>query len=113
MNDTSYRSWPTALTAIVALLYAWVGVAAHGWDRVLGIIGALLILAALVVAQRSRTVAAVLLVAGALPLAVVTWWSVVTPLLAILALLLGRLAIRNLSHLGDHRVSAVASRSAV
>ncbi|WP_328325728.1 hypothetical protein OHA70_36275 [Kribbella sp. NBC_00382] len=95
MNDTLYRSWPTALTAIVAILYAWIGLAAHGWDRILGLAGALFVLAALVVAQRSIAVALVLLVAGALPLAIGTWWSIVTPLLAILALLLGQLAIRN------------------
>jgi hypothetical protein len=103
MNDTLYRSWPTALTAVVAILYAWIGLAAHGWDRILGLAGALFVLAALVLAQRSMAVALVLLVAGALPLAIGTWWSIVTPLLAILALLLGQLAVRNLNHLNGHR----------
>jgi len=38
----------------------------------------------------------VLLVAGAVPLAVLTWWSIVTPILAVLALLLGWTAIRHI-----------------
>jgi len=43
----------------------------------------------------------VLLAVGALPLAVTTWWSIVTPLLAALAMLLGWFAIRNLSRPRD------------
>lgn len=106
MDEILRRTRPAALTAIVALLYAWIGLAAHGWDRILGIVGGLVILAALVAAQRSMFVALVLLVAGALPLAVTTWWSIVTPMLAMLALLLGWSAIDNLSHPGTYRAPA-------
>ena len=63
--------------------------AANGIDRIRGLPGALLILGALAVTPRSRAVAAVLLFLGALPLAVSTWWSAATPLLAVLCLLLG------------------------
>jgi hypothetical protein len=112
MNETLRRTWPAALTAIVALLYAWIGLAAHGWDQVLGIAGGLVILAALVAAQRSMPVALVLLVAGALPLAVSTWWSIVTPVLAILALLLGWFAIRNPSRRQDRPAPATTLESA-
>jgi len=79
----------TALTVVVALLYAWVGFASVGVDRAAGLLGAVAILAARAVTDRSRPAAMVLLVAGAVPLAVLTWWSVATPILALLGLLLG------------------------
>ena len=96
MNQTLHRCWAVALTGVVALLYLWIGVSAHGGQRLLGIAGGLLILAALAAAPRSRTAAPVLLSVGALPLAVASWWSIVTPVLALLALLIGWSAVRNL-----------------
>ena len=87
MTGTLHRTWRIGLVA--AALYAWVGISAHGIDRILGLPAALLILAALAVTPRSRAVAAVLLLLGALPLAVSTWWSAATPLLAVLCLLPG------------------------
>jgi len=95
MNETLRRTWPIVLLGVVALLYLWVGVAAHGWDQVWGLAGGLVILAAVAIARRSFTVAIALLVIGALPLAVATWWSIATPVLAILALILGWAALRN------------------
>jgi hypothetical protein len=89
MTGTLHRTWRISLVVVIAALYAWVGISAHGIDRILGLVGALLILGALAVTPRSRAVAAVLLLLGALPLAVTTWWSVATPLLAALCLLLG------------------------
>jgi len=64
MNGTFRRNRLTGLTAVLAVLYLWVGVAGHGLDRVLGLTGSLLILAALVVARTSRPAAQVLLLAG-------------------------------------------------
>ena len=98
MNETLRRTWPVALVTIVALLYLWVGVAAHGWDRVWGLAGGLAILAAVAVGRRYLAAAVAVLVLGALPLAVVTWWSIATPVLAFLALVLGWMAIRNVNH---------------
>jgi hypothetical protein len=89
MTETLHRTWRISLVVVIAALYAWVGISAHGIDRILGLAGALLILGALAATRRSRAVAAVLLLLGALPLAVTTWWSVATPLLAALCLLLG------------------------
>jgi hypothetical protein len=94
MNGTFRRSWLTGLTVVLAVLDLWVGVAGHGLDRVLGLTGGLLILAALVVARTSRPAAQVLLLAGALPLAVAAWWSIVAPVVGLLALLLGWPAVR-------------------
>lgn len=55
---------------------------------VLGLVGAVLVIAAALLARGLRGVALVLLLVGVLPLAAVTWWSIVTPLLAVVALLL-------------------------
>lgn len=89
MKRNFHRAWLGALTASIGLLYAWVGLAAQGTDRALGLIGAVAIVAALAVASRSRPAAIVLLLLGAMPLAILSWWSIVTPLLAVLCLLLG------------------------
>jgi hypothetical protein len=89
MTRNLQQTWRTALVVVIAALYAWVGVSMHGPDQLLGLVGALLIIAALVVAPRSRPTATALLLLGALPIAVTTWWSVATPLLAVLCLLLG------------------------
>jgi hypothetical protein len=112
MTRTLRHNWAAALTAVIALLYLWIGLAAHGPDRALGIAGATLMLASLAVAPRSRLAAMVLLAAGALPLAAATWWSVVTPLLMLLALLLGALALRNLSHDAPSRTPRTIRRAA-
>lgn len=94
MPQKFLRAWPIGLLGTVALLYAWIGFAAVGLDRILGLAGALAILAALVLARRSTLAAVAVLLAGALPLPISTWWSIITPLLAILGLLLARPAIR-------------------
>jgi len=94
MNDAMRRNWLAVLTAVTALLYLYVGVGAHGLTRLLAFLGGLLILAAIAAAARSRPLAWLLLLAGALPVAVATWWSVVTPLLAVLALLFGWMVTR-------------------
>jgi hypothetical protein len=47
-------TWRTGLTIVLALLYGWVGLASAGLDRVTGLLGAVAILAALVVEGRSR-----------------------------------------------------------
>ncbi|TNC28027.1 hypothetical protein [Amycolatopsis alkalitolerans] len=94
MNHTLWTWWTTALTAILALLYAWIGFAGYGLDCVLGLTGAVLVLAALLAARRSRVIASALLVLGAVPLAVAAWWSIVAPVVGLLMLLLGWPATR-------------------
>ena len=103
MNEKLRRTWPAVLTTMTALLYAWIGLTAHGWNQILGLAGALVIVAALTAAPRSRPAAMVLLMIGAVPLAIATWWSIVTPVLAIVALGLGWFAIRNLSRRPERR----------
>lgn len=94
MSRTLWTWWAIVLTAALALLYAWIGFVGHGLDRVLGLAGAVLVLAALTVARWSRLVALALLVLGVVPLAVAAWWTIAAPLVGLLALLLGWLAIR-------------------
>jgi len=89
MTRNLQQTWRTGLVVVTAALYAWVGVSVHGPDQLLGLIEPLLIIAALAVVPRSRPTATGLLLLGTLPLAVITWWSVVTQLLAVLCLLLG------------------------
>jgi hypothetical protein len=98
MNDTVRRTWPAIGVAVLALCYLWIGATAHGWDQILGLAGGILILAAVAVAAAHRSVSAAytLLLLGALPLAIVTWWSIATPVLAIVVLLLGWIAVRRL-----------------
>jgi hypothetical protein len=74
---------------VLAGLYAYVGIHEAGTARFIGIIGGVLIVAGLFARSSSRLLAAGLLVIGALPLAIATWWSIVTPLIALLLLLLG------------------------
>ena len=86
--------WATALVASLAAMYGWIGLAAHGPDRVLGVAGGLLIVAALALARRSLPTAVVVLVLGTAPLAVAAWWSIAAPLLGLLTLPLGWWALR-------------------
>jgi uncharacterized membrane protein len=74
---------------VLAGLYAYVGIHEAGTARLFGIVGGVLIVAALFARSSSRSIAAGLLVIGALPLAIATWWSIITPLIALLVLLLG------------------------
>jgi hypothetical protein len=95
MNGTLRTWWARGLTASLAALYGWIGLAGHGLDRLLGLAGVLLIATALVAARWSRPTASVLLVVGTVPLAVAAWWSLAAPLVGLLALLLGWTAIRH------------------
>jgi hypothetical protein len=66
-----------------------------GVTGLLGIVGGALIWAAARFAPRSPRVAYLLLLAGALPFAAATWWSVVTTIVAVLAVVLGLGVIRD------------------
>lgn len=89
---TVERNWLLVLTTVLAAFYILLGSVTWGVVGALGIVGGLLIFAALVSGQ-SRRIAIPILILGTLPFAVVTWWSVVTPVMALLVLLLGGLAV--------------------
>ena len=88
------RRWRAGLTVTLGAYYVFLGADALGIAGVLGILGGLAMWAALIIAPRNHRLALALLALGALPFAVATWWSVVTPLIAILALVTGRAAVR-------------------
>ena len=88
-NTALRRGWRLGLVVVIALLYAWIGLSAGGPGLVAGVGGAVLVVAVTLLGSRSRAAAIALLLVGAVPLAVLTWWSLVTPLLALLCLVLG------------------------
>jgi hypothetical protein len=93
--ETISRHWLAALTVILGAFYVFLGATALGAAGMLGIFGGIMIIA--VVALSSRIpprVTPLVLVAAALPFAVLTWWSIVTPLLAILVVAIGWFALR-------------------
>jgi len=83
MRLTILSFWKLVLVA-TGVLQLWLAATATGPAVVLGVAGGLLVLAAALVRQRWWSLA--LAAAGVLPLAVTTWWSVVTPLVAALAI---------------------------
>jgi hypothetical protein len=85
--------WLDGLTVVLGLSYAVMGLAVGGFSGRLGILGGILIVAALVVGRRAAWLGMALLALGAVPFAMSTWWSLVTPLTALLALLLGGIVI--------------------
>jgi hypothetical protein len=88
------RHWLAGLTVVLAGYYLFLGAVALGPAGVLGILGGLLIVIAVLTARRgSALVGHTLLVLGALPFALLTWWSVVTPLIAVLTLAIGVAAL--------------------
>jgi hypothetical protein len=92
--ETISRRWLEVLTVVLGAFYIFLGATALGVAGMLGIVGGIMILT--VVATSSRMpprVAPTVLVAAALPFAVLTWWSIVTPLLAILVVAIGWFAL--------------------
>ena len=73
-------------------LELWLAATATGPARILGALGGLLVLATAALRPRGWTLA--LVAVGALPFAVLTWWSLTTPLVALLALGFAAVAAR-------------------
>jgi hypothetical protein len=116
---TAARHWRVALLVICGAYYVFLGATALGLAGLLGILGGVLICAAARAAPRSPRTAYALLLAGALPFATATWWSIVTPVIAALSIVIGRGVIRHTrraaapqtrSHARAPRVRAFESR---
>jgi hypothetical protein len=86
---TLSRNWGRILISVLAAIYAFLGILAWNPATALALAGTAAIFAALAVARRSPAQASLLLVGGALPFALITWWSVVAPLTAALLLVIG------------------------
>ena len=94
MRGSIARHWLAGLTVVLGVYYVFLGSVALGPAGTLGILGGLLIMIAVLVPARGSTRLVVsLLVVGALPFAILTWWSVVTPLIGVLALAIGGVAL--------------------
>jgi len=82
--------WAPALVVVLSLIYLAFGIVARDRVGLLGIAGAVTACTALALHRRShRVAAAVAMVLAAVPFAVATAWSVVTPLTAVLMLAIG------------------------
>lgn len=89
------RHWRVGLLVACGACYVFLGATALGVTGVLGILGGALIWAAARTARRSPRVAYALLLGGAMPFAAATWWSVITPVIAVLTIVIGRGVIRH------------------
>ncbi len=102
-GDTTWRAvaraqWAPALIGVLALIYLAFGIVARGGTGLLGVIGAAVACLALAVRHRSRIAAVAGLMLAAIPFAVVTLWTVVTPLTAVLMLAIGVPYVLDRSH---------------
>jgi hypothetical protein len=95
---TVSRSWLAALMFVLGAFYVFLGATALGLAGALGISGGVVIIAVAATSTRTPMRARqIALVAAALPFALLTWWSVVTPALAILVVAIGWCAVRQTS----------------
>jgi hypothetical protein len=120
-HAVSVHHWVGGLTALLGGYYLVLGGdALPKAVGVLGILGAIAIWTALLDTRRSHRVRLILLAVGALPFAVATWWSVITPLIALLLLAIGPRAFQSIradahtppraSAPGNVRATGTASR---
>jgi hypothetical protein len=96
LRATVDRNWTAILTAVLALLYLFLGATALGLAGLLGILGGLGVLA--VLAFRTRLPAALglaLLAVAMVPFALLAWWSVAVPLIGGLLIATGWAALKS------------------
>jgi hypothetical protein len=108
-HSQSAHRWQIALTSILGAYYLLLG--ADALPRAAGFVGiasGLAVWGALRLATHSHRLAVAMLTVGALAFSIVTWWSVITPIIALLILVIGRGALT--SH-GPHPRQRVPVRS--
>jgi hypothetical protein len=106
---TISRYWLAALTSVLAAFYVFLGATALGIAGVLGILGGIAVFAALAASTRiPKRLRPLVLLVATLPFAALTWWSVITPLLAILILTIGWAALNR--RVSPERAAESASR---
>lgn len=94
--ETTSRNWLAGLTFVLAAFYIFLGATALGVAGMLGIGGGVAIVAVVAASSRMpRRVTLLTLLVASLPFAFLTWWSIVTPLLAILTVVIGWHALRD------------------
>lgn len=85
--------WSAVLTGVLGACLVLVAAPAAPPVLALATISGVLVATAPWAAARPRWTAPALLVAGAVPFAALTWWTLVTPLIAVLALAAGSVAL--------------------
>jgi hypothetical protein len=94
VRDILAKNWAPILTGILAVEYIALGATALGRAGALGILGGAAILVLLASPSRIGARGALLcLIAATLPFAALTWWSIATPIIALLLLVIGAPAI--------------------
>ncbi len=92
-------------SVVMAGLFGWVGIVAGGADLIFGLLGAVLILAMLGAARawpavfQRRSVTVLSFALAVTPLTAHTWWSLVTPILALVTLWVGPAAVARLARI--------------
>jgi hypothetical protein len=92
--ETISRHWLAALTVVLGAFYIFLGATALGVAGMVGIAGGIMIFTVVATSSRVPRVPPIVLVAAAVPFAALTWWSIVTPLLAIAIIAIGWFALR-------------------
>jgi hypothetical protein len=88
------RNWTALLAAVLALSYVFLGATSLGVAGAAGIAGGLVALGLVLARGRvPRSLAISALLVAVLPFAAATWWSVATPLVAVLLAALGVTAL--------------------
>lgn len=89
--------WTRALVSLLGVFEILMAVSAGPVVTVIvGVVGGLALFTAPWLTGRRIAAAAVLLLVGAVPFAVLTWWSLASPLLGAVALVLGAVILRTM-----------------
>jgi len=89
------RNGARILALALAVLYLGLGVAALGTSGILGVVGSLVVINLLLLDPRLPRFAGLgIVVAATAPFAVATWWSLITPLVAVLLVVIAWPAMR-------------------
>ena len=83
------RDWLRVLVSVLGAYEILLALSARPAIAALGVVGGLLVVAAPWAARRSTGWSVALLLLGTLPFAVLTWWSLIVPFVAVLALAIG------------------------
>jgi len=88
------RFWWEIITAILGGLYLYIGlVGTSAWDliRTIGVLGGLLMIGSIACGNTWRLL--LLIFVGAIPLAIVAWWSLIAPIVAVASIVVAFLRI--------------------
>ena len=107
------RNWLSVLLLVLAGDYLFLGVVAWGSAGLLGLGAGVVIGVALFARTRAPLVSRLLFLACGIPFAALTWWSVVTPILALLTAVLGWLVTHPRIRIRARQAAAVSVRADV